>query len=77
MLKHYVSTKNFNVIHGMEIRSEDINTWLSSDNYSDKTYGATVDGKANENSNEPTRNLSFYNRLQNDIGYACSISKGY
>jgi len=77
MLKHYVSAKNFNVIHGMEIRSEDINTWLSSDNYSDKTYGATVDGKANENSNEPTRNLSFYNRLQNDIGYACSISKGY
>ena len=77
MLKHYVSTKNLTITHGMEILSADIDAWLASDNYSDKTYGATEDTKADLNQGSATRNLAFYNRLQNNIGYACSINKGY
>ena len=77
MLKHYVSTKNLTITHGMEILSADIDAWLASDNYSDKTYGATEDAKADLNQGSATRNLAFYNRLQNNIGYACSINKGY
>lgn len=77
MLKHYVSIKNLTITHGMEILSADIDAWLASDNYSDKTYGATEDAKADLNQGSATRNLAFYNRLQNNIGYACSINKGY
>lgn len=77
MLKHYVSTENLTITHGMEILSADIDAWLASDNYSDKTYGATEDTKADLNQGSATRNLAFYNRLQNNIGYACSINKGY
>lgn len=87
MLHHYVRTKDFTVIHGMEIKSEDINDWLASDAYSDVTYGATENGAAapaeegeeveETESGEVVRNLQYYNRLQNSIDYKCEISKGY
>ena len=90
MLHHYVTTKDFVVTHGMEIKSEDINDWLASDAYSDVTYGASENGAAapveeGEEEEEETetedgeviRNLKYYNRLQNSIDYKCSISKGY
>lgn len=91
MLHHYVTTKDFVVTHGMEIKSEDINDWLASDAYSDVTYGASENGAAapveegEEEEEEETetedgeviRNLKYYNRLQNSIDYKCSISKGY
>lgn len=44
MLHHYVTMSNLTVTHGMEIKSEDIEAWLASDAYSDKTYGAPDDG---------------------------------
>lgn len=89
MLHHYVKTDGLVVIHGMEIKSEDINDWLASDAYSDVTYGATEKGAAPEGDGEDgeeidyeedgdvVRNLKYYNRLQNSIDYKCSISKGY
>ena len=89
MLHHYVTTKDFVVTHGMEIKSEDINDWLASDAYSDVTYGASENGAAapveegeeeeetETEDGEVIRNLKYYNRLQNSIDYKCSISKGY
>jgi uncharacterized protein YpmB len=83
MLHHYVSMKDYTVTHGMEIKSEDIKDWLESDAYSDVTYGATENGAAapteegEEEEEEVTKNLKYYNRLQNSIDYTCSISKGY
>lgn len=93
MLFHYVNTKDLTVIHGMFIKSKDINAWLESDAYSDVTYGATENGaaapidedeeldeeeeEATDDDGEVVRNLKYYNRLQNSIDYTCSISKGY
>jgi hypothetical protein len=58
----------------MEIKSEDIEAWLASGSYSDRTYGAS-DNEA-ENTEEPTRDLDFYKSLQNKIGFTCDIVKG-
>ena len=90
MLHHYVWLKDYTVTHGMEIESSDIEAWLASDNYSDKTYGATEDGSAvplldgeteedvaRTETGELVRNLKYYNRLQNNINYDCIITKGY
>lgn len=74
MLKHYVTTKDYTVTHGMEIKSEDIKAWLESDAYSDVTYGA-IKNSDSESEEEVTRNLKFYNRLQNSINYTCTIDK--
>ncbi len=74
MLKHYVTTKDYTVTHGMEIKSEDIKAWLESDAYSDVTYGA-IKNSDPESEEEVTRNLKFYNRLQNSINYTCTIDK--
>ncbi len=82
MLVHYVNTKDLTVTHGMMIKSVDIKDWLESDAYSDVTYGATSNGASTSSDDEEptddiTRNLDYYNRLQNSIGYTCNISKGY
>ena len=90
MLHHYVWLTDYTVTHGMEIESIDINAWLESDAYSDKTYGATADGAQaplmegeteadveQTESGEVVRNLKYYNRLQNSINYDCKITKGY
>ena len=74
MLKHYVKTKDYTVTHGMEIKSEDIKAWLESDAYSDVTYGAAQNTDP-DSEEEVTRNLKFYNRLQNSINYTCTIDK--
>lgn len=75
MLKHYVALDKLTVIHGMEIKSEDIAAWLASDAYSDRTYGATE--KSGEETTEPTRNLDYYKTIQNSIDFTCEITKGY
>lgn len=81
MLVHYVNTKDLAVTHGMMIKSTDIAAWLKSDAYSDVTYGATSSEPSNStedpSEDDITRNLEYYNRLQNSIGYTCNISKGY
>ena len=82
MLKHYIALDKFTVIHGMEIKSEDINDWLASDAYSDRTYGATekattTTGTGETEAEEPTRNLDYYKSLQNNIDFTCEITKGY
>ncbi len=76
MLKHYIYLDKMTVIHGMEIKSEDIEAWLKSDAYSDRTYGAT-DKPNSEETTEPTRNLDYYKTLQNSIDFTCEITKGY
>lgn len=77
MLKHYIALDKFTVIHGMEIKSEDINDWLASDAYSDRTYGATEKPETETETEEPTRNLDYYKTLQNNIDFTCEITKGY
>ena len=80
MLKHYIALERFTVIHGMEIKSEDIKDWLASDAYSDRTYGATekkTTEEGSEETEEPTRNLDYYKTLQNSIDFTCEITKGY
>ncbi len=72
MLHHYVTQKDYIVTHGMEIKPEDIKDWLESDAYSDVTYGAA---EADPEAEEPTRDLKFYNKLQNSIDYTCTIDK--
>ncbi|MBQ6486571.1 hypothetical protein IJI76_02495 [Candidatus Saccharibacteria bacterium] len=74
MLYHNVSIDGTEVIHGMEVKSEDISDWLASDAYSDVTYGAQ---QAAQEGVTVTRNLEYYKGLQNNIGYTCSVSKGY
>ena len=77
MLKHYVALEDYTVIHGMEIKSEDIEDWLASDAYSDRTYGATEKPEESEEAEEVTRNLEFYKGIQNKIGFTCEITRGY
>ena len=70
MLKHSVTSSGLIVTHKMEVKSEDINDWVTSDAYSDVTYGAE------ENASEDTeRNLDYYKGLQNAINYTCTVSK--
>ena len=71
MLKNSVKMNGLTVTHKMEVLSEDIEEWVESDNYSDKTYGAETDIY----DEEPERNLDFYKNLQNNINYTCTVSK--
>ena len=77
MLKHYVALDQFTVIHGMEVKSEDIKDWLESDAYSDRTYGSIEKVMPNGDESEIIRNLDFYRNLQNSIDFTCEITKGY
>ena len=72
MLHHYVTQKDYTVTHGMEIKPEDIKDWLETDAYSDVTYGAA---ETDPEAEEPTRDLKYYNKLQNSIDYTCTIDK--
>ena len=74
LLKNYIMLDNLTLTHGMEIKSEDIEAWLASGSYSDRTYGAS--DNETENTEEPTRDLDFYKSLQNKIGFTCDIVKG-
>lgn len=73
MLHHSIIANDVTVTHKMEVKSEDIEEWVTSDAYSDVTYGAKQ--STTEDEEEVERNLDYYKNLQNSINYTCSISK--
>ena len=72
MLKHSILMDGTVVTHKMEVLSEDIKDWLTSDAYSDTTYGA----ESSAITEDVERNLDYYKGLQNNLNYTCSVSKG-
>ena len=77
MLKHYVKLDKLTVIHGLEIKSEDIEDWLNSDAYSDRTYGANDHSAGDSESMvDPARDLDYYKTIQNKVGFTCDVVRG-
>ncbi len=74
MLKHAVLYDDKTITHRMDVTAEDIDDWVASEAYSDVTYGAEQP-KPGEEPVAVTRNLEYFQGLQNKIGYSCTISK--